>query len=68
MTLPTPHGGIYQANGVRIMDRSGDRRLPIGDDGFERVCERSLFVDKSMLVADVLRGDFAVTLPPPTFR
>ena len=24
MTLPTPHGGIYQANGVRIMDRSGD--------------------------------------------
>ena len=62
MTLPTPHGGIYQANGVRIMDRSGDHRLPIGDDGFERVCERSLFVDKSMLAADVLCGNSSVTL------
>lgn len=30
-----PHDGIHRANGVRSMDRSGDRRLPIGDDGFE---------------------------------
>ena len=27
--------GIYTAPGARLMDRSGARRLPIGDDGFE---------------------------------
>ena len=54
--------GIYREGDVRIMDRSGDRRLPIGDDGFERVCEHSLFVDKSMLAADLLGSDYKVTL------
>lgn len=41
---------------VRIVDRSGGHRLPIGDDGFERMIERSIFIDKSLLVADVLDG------------
>ena len=54
--------GIYREGDVRIMDRSGDRRLPIGDDGFERLAPRSVFVDKSMLVADLLNSDYAVTL------
>ena len=54
--------GIYRMGDVRIMDRRGDRRLPIGDDGFETVTARSVFVDKSMLAADVLDGDFKVTL------
>ena len=54
--------GIYRMGDVRIMDRSGDKRLPIGDDGFERVCEHSLFVDKSMLAADLLGSDYKVTL------
>ena len=54
--------GVYREGDVRIMDRSGDRRLPIGDDGFERVCEHSLFVDKSMLAADLLGSDYKVTL------
>ena len=54
--------GIYHWEDARIMDRSGDKRLPIGDDGFESVARRALFVDKSMLIADVLDGNYKVTL------
>ena len=57
-----PHDAVFHADGARILDRRGDKRLPIGDDGFETVAERSVFIDKSMLIADVLDGDFAVTL------
>lgn len=53
--------GAYRVDDVRIMDRTGDHRLPIGDDGFERVAARSLFVDKSLLVADILDSDYKVT-------
>ena len=54
--------GVFRMDDVRILDRSGNRRLPIGDDGFERVSSRSVFVDKSLLVADVLDGNSMVTL------
>ena len=27
--------GVFRMDDVRILDRSGNRRLPIGDDGFE---------------------------------
>ena len=53
--------GAYRVDDVCIMDRTGDHRLPIGDDGFERVAARSLFVDKSLLVADILDSDYKVT-------
>lgn len=62
MAEETFEGGIYREGAVRIADRSGDQRLPIGDDGFESVMRRSLFVDKSMLAADVLDGNYKVTL------
>lgn len=61
-THTTLENGIYHWGNVRIMDRSGDRRLPIGDDGFESLAPRSVFVDKSLLVADVLGGNYKVTL------
>lgn len=54
--------GVFCHGGARILDLSGDRRLPIGDDGFERVASRSLFIDKSLLIADVLRGNSLATL------
>lgn len=54
--------GVFRLADVRILDRSGNRRLPIGDDGFERVSSRSVFVDKSLLIADVLGGNSIVTL------
>lgn len=54
--------GVYQFNGVRIMDRAGRKRLPIGDDGFETVAPRAVFVDKSLFIADVLDSDYKVTL------
>lgn len=54
--------GIYRMGDVRIMDRSAEKRLPIGYDGFETVADRSLFVDKSLLVADILGGNCPITL------
>lgn len=54
--------GIYRMGDVRIMDRSAEKRLPIGYDGFETVADRSLFVDKSLLVADILGGNYPITL------
>ncbi len=54
--------GIWRAPHARIVDRSGDKMLPIGDDGFERASGRSVIIDKTMLVADVLRSGYIVTL------
>lgn len=47
-------GGVWSAPGARIIDRAGRKHLPIGDDGFARAMERSVLVDKTMLIADVL--------------
>lgn len=55
-------GGVYRDGDVRIMDRAGSKRLPIGDDGFESLAPRSIFVDKSMLAADLLNGNYKITL------
>ena len=46
--------GVWQAPGARIIDRTGEKRLPVGDDGFTSAMGRSTLVDKTMLVADVL--------------
>ena len=54
--------GTFRCNGARIADRLGEQRLPIGVDSFERLIERSVFVDKSLLIADVLDSGAAVTL------
>lgn len=40
--------------GVRTIDRSGERRLPVGDDGFARGQSRSVLIDKTMLIADFI--------------
>lgn len=55
-------GGVWQAPGARIIDRSGGKRLPIGDDGFARAMGRSTLVDKTMLIADVLESASTCTL------
>lgn len=54
--------GAWAAPGARIIDRAGERRLPIGDDGFERAITGSVLVDKTMLVADVLSSGYTATL------
>ena len=54
--------GTFRCDGARIADRLGEHRLPIGVDSFERLIERSVFVDKSLLIADVLDSGAAVTL------
>ena len=54
--------GVWRAPGARIIDRAGERKLPIGDDGWARAVERSVLVDKTMLAADVLDSGYAVTL------
>ena len=55
-------GGVWAAPGARIVDRTGRRRLPIGDDGFETVARGSVLVDKTMLIADVLDSGYKATL------
>ena len=52
----TSNSGIHRFSDVIISDRAGRKHLPIGDDGFATVIENSVFVDKSMLVADVING------------
>lgn len=54
--------GVWQASGARIIDRSGDKRLPIGDDGFVTAAARSTLVDKTMLIADILESGYKCTL------
>ncbi len=57
------HGdGIWTAPGARIIDRTGRKRLPIGDDGFERAASGSILVDKTALIADVLDSGYTATL------
>ncbi len=57
------HGdGIWTAPGARIIDRTGRKRLPIGDDGFERAASGSVLVDKTALIADVLDSGYTATL------
>lgn len=56
-------GGVRRAPGVRTIDRSGERRIPVGDDGFARGQSRSVLVDKTMLIADVIDGGATCALP-----
>lgn len=57
------HGdGIWTAPGARIIDRTGRRRLPIGDDGFTSAAAVSVLVDKTALIADVLDSGYKATL------
>lgn len=57
------HGdGIWMAPGARIIDRTGRRRLPIGDDGFTSAAAASVLVDKTALIADVLDSGYKATL------
>ena len=54
--------GVWTTPGARIIDRSGERRLPIGEEGFLNALARSTVVDKTMLIADVLDSNFKCTL------
>lgn len=48
--------------GVRIADHASNRMLPVGDDSFESVMRRSVFIDKSLLIEDVLASGAQATL------
>ena len=54
--------GIWRTAGACIIDRTGRKRLPIGDDGFERAISGSVVIDKTMLIADVLDSGYTATL------
>lgn len=58
----TYENGIYQAPGARLSDQAGLKRLPIGNDVFRSLMRESVFMDKSLLIADVLTRGTAVTL------
>ena len=58
----TYENGIYREGDVRISDLSGRRRLPVGNDDFLSVTENSIFIDKTMLIADILDSGATATL------
>ena len=54
--------GVWDAPGARIIDRTGNKRLPIGRDGYVPAMQESVVVDKTMLIADIIESGYAVTL------
>ena len=51
----TYENGIYRVGDVRLSDLAARKMLPIGVSNFRMVVENYVFVDKSLLIADVLR-------------
>lgn len=60
--VATFENGIYRRGAARLSDLAGYKALPIGNSNFEAVVRTAVFVDKSMLIADLLRSRAAVTL------
>lgn len=58
----TFENGIYRQGRARLSDLCGEKGLAIGNSNFEAVVRTSVFVDKSMLIADILKSRAAVTL------
>lgn len=58
----TYEAGVYRAGNVRLLDLAGNKALPVGVDVFRTVVENYVFIDKSMLIADVLEAPGATTL------
>lgn len=54
--------GIYCVRDARVSDLAGRKRLPIGDSVFESVVGNKVYIDKSMLIADVLDSGAVATL------
>ena len=57
--------GVIRAPGALMTDASGDRRAGTGSDWFPTVYDRGIFVDKSMLIKDILMGNQAVLFCRP---
>lgn len=49
----TFENGIYRQGPARLSDLCGEKGLAIGNSNFEAVVRTSVFVDKSMLIADI---------------
>ncbi|WP_165046113.1 AAA family ATPase [Adlercreutzia sp. ZJ138] len=54
--------GVFRKGHVRISDLAGCKRLPVGVSVFPMVAEHSVFIDKTLLIADVLSQPGAITL------
>lgn len=57
--------GVIRVPGALMTDASGDRRAGTGSDWFPTVYDRGIFVDKSMLIKDILMGNQAVLFCRP---
>lgn len=62
ITLTDMGGGTFVAPGARILDKSGRKKLPIGNDSFSGARMNSVLVDKTMLIGDVIDSDYKVLL------
>lgn len=62
MKLVNRGKGVFAAPCARIIDRTGRKTLPIGEDGFTSAISKSVLIDKTMLIADVLDSGYKATL------
>lgn len=54
--------GVFRKGQTRIADRCGERGISLGDSSFASLVARSVFVDKSLLIRDVVNSRSKVTL------
>ena len=52
--------GVWRTPHACIIDHSGRKMLPIGDDGFDTAARNSVLVDKSQLIVGILNSGYKV--------
>ncbi len=64
-TVSRDERGVIVAPNALLTDPSGDMRVGTGSDWFPEVFDRGVFVDKSLLIRDVIMGSQAVLFCRP---
>ena len=59
---PIGHSGTEDGTKARLLDMSGKKILPIGNSSFDSVVRERVYVDKSLLVSDILESGYTATL------
>ena len=59
-TVTRDERGVIIALNALLTDPSGDMRVGTGSDWFSEAFDRGVFVDKSLLIRDVIIGSQAV--------
>ena len=58
----TEHARAAAAANTRLRDMSGKKILPIGNSSFDSVVRERVYIDKSLLISDILESGYTATL------